>query len=116
MSNFDIAVSDPVNQTITRAKDLGFEHPNGEYILVEYYLPVNGQRIAWAKKRNIHTAIFKNTLDRNATMIQKNSISVQYIKDHGFNFPNTVLIDIWGHAYLPPEMEAKFWTKFKERK
>lgn len=103
-------------QCITRGKRLGFEHPNGEWELVEFYLPIDGQKQGWVNKRNLRSALFKNHLGLEFSTAGRSFYRVEFVKSHKFNFHPMTPIDLFGYVYLSEKEEREFWKKFKEAK
>lgn len=102
--------------SITRARRLGFEHPNGEWELVEYFLPVNGRKTEWAHKSKIRPAPFKNLLGANFNTSCRSFYLVDFIRKYKFTFHQSSPIDMFGYVYLTDKEEKDFWEKFRERK
>lgn len=99
---------------LDRAYCLGFEHPNSEMILVEYFLPVNGSHFGWAKQGSDSiSGCYFQQLVFDETTACRNAISIQYLKDHKFHIPSNTLTDKFGYAYLTCEQEEAFWNKFR---
>jgi hypothetical protein len=101
---------------ITRGERLGFEHPNGEWELIEFYLPIDGQKQGWVNKRNLRPAPFKNLLGVQFNTSGRSFFSVEFVKSHRFNFHPLTPIDMFGYVYLSDEDQASFWEKFKDNK
>lgn len=100
--------------SITRGKRLGFEHPSGNFELVEYYLSIDGRSQGWVHKQDIRTAYFMQLLWDTSHMTRSNHIRADFLKHHGFKIPNETPIDIFGYAYLSKEDEKAFWDKFNK--
>lgn len=100
-------------ECITRGRKLGFEHPNGEWDLVEFFLPIDGQKQGWVHKNNLRPACFKNLLGVNFNTSGRNFYLVDFIKRHKFNFHSLTPIDLFGYVYLSNKEERDFWDKFR---
>jgi hypothetical protein len=109
--NKDISVKQ--GTTILRAKLMGFEHPSGEWQLVEYYLPVNNRKVGWAHRSCIMPANFKNLLGVEVKTYGRNFFQLEFLKRYKFNFSQSTPIDMFGYVYLNDKEQEDFWEKFK---
>lgn len=101
-----------INDTIHRAKYwLDVDHPSGEWVMVEFYLPVNGFKTQWVKTTNIRPAYFMQLL-WDETIAQRSCISAEFLKQYHFHIPANTPIDIWGFCYLNDDQQRAFWQKF----
>jgi hypothetical protein len=103
-----------INDTIHRAKVWGdVEHPSSEWMMVEFYLPVNGFKTQWVRTCNVKAAHYMQ-LEWDMQMAQKNCIAISFLKKHHFPIPSQTIVDVWGFCYLNEDQQAKFWKKFKD--
>lgn len=103
----DIMVLNGIN--IDRAKLIDVDHPNGEWILVEFYLPIDNRKVHWVLKTNTKPAYFRQ-LDWNAKAFTGTQFHIDFVRRHKQTFSNP-LIDIFGYVWLSEDEQKNLWQK-----